>query len=53
MKKIKIKSSPRPSFDQDYNLITCIPKRAFIWSFSLSCVFFVFFTVARRIQSEA
>lgn len=27
------------SFDQRYNLITCIPKRAFIWNFSLYYLF--------------
>lgn len=32
----KTKTSPRPSFDQHYNLITCIPKRAFIWDFGLT-----------------
>lgn len=31
--KKRQKRSLRPAFDQHHNLITCIPKRAFIWVF--------------------
>lgn len=45
----KTKTSPRPSFDQHYNLITCIPKRAFIWDFGLTRLIC---SVAQPIQRE-
>lgn len=48
-RKKKDKTSPRPSFDQHYNLITCIPKRAFIWDFSLTRLIS---STARWIQRE-
>jgi len=43
--KEKKKRSPRPAFDQHYNLITCIPKRAVI----LECRGLIF-TTAQGIQ---